>query len=543
MPKLLAHGTLARKALAVGVEKLANAVEPTLGPKGMNTIIDRPVGTPIITRDGVSISEEVELTDRFENMGAQVAREVSMQTNDIAGDGTTTSIVLANAMIQQGVKLADKGVKSVDMCKGINLGVERVDELLKKGASPCKDKKTITHVGNIAATDPELGSLVAKAYNAVGEDGIITTDYSVTTETSLEVVEGISFDRGYLSHHMVTDTERMMAVLEKPYIVMTDKKILDPEELAAARTIADEDGRSLMIIAEEVAPAVVVTLLGDGSAGKYLVVHPPEYGNWRKDMMEDIAIITGGKVIARDLGGDLSKITRAELGAADRVETVANFTTIIRGEGDREVVKARKAQVQRRLDNAPPNIEQDKLRERLSKFSGGTAVIMAGGVTPAAQKRTVQLIDDALNAVRVAAEQGVVPGGGVALAQIAPELDDLIKEHDGDIGKGIKLIQGVLTRPLERIAINCGVDPEKVIAKVKKSKEGVGFNGVTGDYVDMVKAGIIDPLLVTTSAISNAASIATLVLTTETLIGDFTEDEDPTSGYCRGGGSENLGRD
>ncbi len=543
MPKLLAHGSLARKALAIGVNKLANAVEPTLGPKGMNTIIDRPVGTPIITRDGVSISEEIELIDRFENLGAQVAREVSMQTNEIAGDGTTTSIVLANAMIQLGVKATDSGVKNVDMCAGIDKGVERVVELLKKSAKPCKDKKTIANVGNIAATDPELGALVAKAFNTVGKDGIITTDYSVTTETSVEIAEGMSFDRGYLSHHMVTDTEKMMAALQKPYIIMTDMKILDPEDLAAARAIADEDGRSLLIIAEEMSPAVVVTLLGDGAAGKYLVVHPPEYGNWRKDLLEDIAIITGGKVIARDLGGNLRNITRAELGAAERVETTSNFTTIIKGAGDKEVVKARKAQVQRRLDIAPPNIEQDKLKERLSKFSGGTAVIMAGGVTPAEQKRTVQLIDDALNAVRVASEEGVVAGGGVALAQIAPKLDPLISKHSGDVAKGIELIQTVLTKPLGRIAKNCGFDPKVVIKKVSKSKEGVGFNGATGDYEDMMEAGIIDPLLVTVSAIQNAASIATLVLTTETLIGDVTEEEDPTSGYALGGGSENLGRD
>ncbi len=542
MPKLLAHGSLARQALAVGVRKLADAVEPTLGPKGLNTIIDRPVGTPIITRDGVSISEEIELIDRFENLGAQVAREVSMQTNEIAGDGTTTSIVLANAMIQLGVEATDKGVKSVDMCAGINKGVAKVVELLTEAARPVKDKKTIGDVANIAATDRDLGKLVAKAFNTVGNEGIISTDYSVTTETSLDVVEGMSFDRGYLSHHMVTDTEKMEAVLKKPYILMTDQKILDPEDLVTARKLADEDGRSLLIIAEEMAPNVVVTLLGDETPGKYLVVHPPEYGNWRKDLLEDIAIITGGRVIARELGGDLRTISREDLGKAKRIVTSSTHTTLIKGEGDTKQIAARKAQVQRRLDNAPPNIEQDKLRERLSKFSGGTAVIMAGGVTPVEQKRTVQLIEDALNAVRVASEHGIVSGGGVAFAQIAPKLDKLINKHDGDVAKGIELVQSVLSRPLARIALNCGAEPNEVISEVVNGADDFGFNGATGDYTNMFEAGIVDPLLVSTSAIKNAASVATLILTTETLIGDVTEEEDPTSGYCLGGGSEKLGR-
>ena len=542
MPKLLAHGSLARQALAVGVRKLADAVEPTLGPKGLNTIIDRPVGTPIITRDGVSISEEIELIDRFENLGAQVAREVSMQTNEIAGDGTTTSIVLANAMIQLGVEATDKGVKSVDMCAGINKGVAKVVELLTEAARPVKDKKTIGDVANIAATDRDLGKLVAKAFNTVGNEGIISTDYSVTTETSLDVVEGMSFDRGYLSHHMVTDTEKMEAVLKKPYILMTDQKILDPEDLVTARKLADEDGRSLLIIAEEMAPNVVVTLLGDETPGKYLVVHPPEYGNWRKDLLEDIAIITGGRVIARELGGDLRTISREDLGKAKRIVTSSTHTTLIKGEGDPKQITARKAQVQRRLDNAPPNIEQDKLRERLSKFSGGTAVIMAGGVTPVEQKRTVQLIEDALNAVRVASEHGIVSGGGVAFAQIAPKLDKLINKNDGDVAKGIELVQSVLSRPLARIALNCGAEPNEVISEVVNGADDFGFNGATGDYTNMFEAGIVDPLLVSTSAIKNAASVATLILTTETLIGDVTEEEDPTSGYCLGGGSEKLGR-
>jgi chaperonin GroEL len=547
MPKLLLHGNDARKTLAIGVQKLAEAIEPTLGPKGMNTIIDRPIGTPVVTRDGVSISEEIELFDRFENMGAQVVREVSMQTNEIAGDGTTTSIVLANALIQLGVDACNKGVKAVDMCEGIEIGVSKVIELLQDVAKPANEKNVINNVANIAATKADLGALVADVFDKVGIDGIVTTDYSVTTETTIEVVEGMSFDRGYLSHHMVTDTETMEAVLKQPYIVMTDKKILVEDDLKAARQIADEDNRPLLIVAEEVSPEVVVSLLGDGAAGKYLIVHPPEYGNWRKDMMEDLAIITGGKVIARDLGGDLKSITRDELGTAEKVITSSSYTTIINGEGNAELITARKAQIQRRADVAPPNIEQDKLRERLSKFTGGTAIIFAGGVTPVEQKRTIQLIEDSMNAVRVAAEHGIVPGGGVALAQISSKFDGVIQEYEGDIAKGVELVKAVLTKPLSRIALNAGAEPNEIVKRVLESKDGQGFDassssGHLKECVDMFEAGIVDPLLVTTSAIKNAASVARLILSTETLVGDLAEDEDPTEGYALGGGSENLGR-
>ncbi len=544
MAKLLLHGSDARQALANGVKKLAAAVEPTLGPKGLNTIIDRPIGTPIITRDGVSIAEEIELFDRFENMGAQVAREVAMKTNEIAGDGTTTSIVLANAMIQLGVEATAQGSKAVDMCKGIDKGVKKVVSHLKKAARPVENKKTLSDIANIAATDAKLGELVAQAFNQVGTDGIIAAEFGVTTDTTLDVVEGMSFDRGYLSHHMVTDTEKMQANLKKPYIILTDLKITSPDQLNAARKIAGKEGRSLLIVAEEVAPEVVVTLLEADKPGTYLIVHPPEFGHWRKDMLEDLAILTGGKVIARDLGRKLEDITAADLGKAEQVEAGANYTTIINGGGKKDLIASRRVQVQKRLDNAPPNIEQDKLRERLAKLTGGTAILYAGGVTPAEQKRTIQLIEDSLNAVRVAADDGVVAGGGTALAQIAPKLDDLIKKNNDneDIARGIELVQSVLTRPLARITLNTGANSKDVIAKVMKADAGHGYNANTAAYEDLFDAGIIDPFLVTSSAIQNAASIAKLILTTETLVGDLAEDEDPTAGPALGGGSEKLGR-
>ena len=543
MPKLMLHSSDARRALARGVGRLAAAVEPTLGPRGMNAMIDRPVGTPMVTRDGVSIASEIELSDRFENMGAQIVREVSMQTNEIAGDGTTTAIVLANALVQHGIEANERGAKSVDLCKGIDLAVDKIVAALKAKAKPAKGKDALAAVATIAATDGNLGALVAEAYERVGTTGVITTEFSVTTETTLEVVEGMSFDRGYLSHHMVTDQEKMEAVLEQPLILMTDLKIRDPSALDAVRESADKAGRPLLIVAEEVAPEVVVTLLGKQGPGKYLVVHPPEYGHWRKAMMEDLAILTGGQVIARDLGGRIEDVTAEQLGSAERVRTSSGHTSIVRGAGDAAAIAARRAQVRRQYDIAPPNIEQDKLRERLAKLSGGTAVLYAGGVTPVEQKRTIQLIEDSLHAVRAAAEEGVVAGGGSALAQVAPVLDGVLDNTSGDVAEGVRLVKAVLSRPLWRIASNAGADPDAIVSEVTRVNGGYGYNASTGAYENMIDAGIIDPVRVTYTALRNAASVAKLILTTETLIGDLAEDEDdPTAGPALGGGAEKLGR-
>lgn len=542
MPKLLIHNADARRALARGVSQLAAAVEPTLGPKGMNAMIDRPIGTPVVTRDGVSIASEIELHDRFENMGAQVVREVSMQTNELAGDGTTTAIVLANGLVQRGIEAGERGAKSVDLVKGIDLAVAAVVEALRTSARPAKTNGYLAAVANIAATDRRLGALVASAYERVGAEGVITTDFSVTTETWLEVVEGMSFDRGYLSHHMVTDQERMEAVLEQPFLLLTDLKIKDPATLETARGIAERAGRPLLIVAEEVSPEVVVTLLGKQGAGRYLVVHPPEYGHWRKAMMEDLAILTGGRVIARDLGGRLEDVAETDLGTAERVVTSATHTAVIRGGGDAKVITARRAQVQRQHDLAPPNIEQDKLRERLAKLSGGTAVLFAGGATPVEQKRTIQLIEDSLAAVRAAAQDGVIAGGGVALAQIGPVLDELLTTTSGDVAEGVRLVKAVLSRPLWRIVSNAGGDPDAVVAEVSKVNGGYGYNAATGEFQNMYEAGIVDPVRVTCTALRNAASVANLILTTETLVSDLAENEDPTAGPARGGGAEHLGR-
>ncbi|MFA3920536.1 molecular chaperone GroEL [Ruegeria hyattellae] len=544
MAKLLIHNGTARSALAKGVSKLAAAVEPTLGPKGLNAMIDRPVGTPLVTRDGVSIASEIELSDRFENMGAQVVREVSMQTNEVAGDGTTTAIALANALIQKGVEITAQGVKPVDLCKGIDIAVEKIVEGLDGSSRSCDDNPAyLEAVARVSATDQELGSLVAEAFKRVGKEGVITADFAVTIDTSLEVVEGMSFDRGYISHHMVTDQDNMEAVLDNPLILMTDHKILHPVILANVRSIADQQNRPLLIVAEEIAPDVVVSLMNDCGAGKYLIVHPPEYGHWRAAMMDDLAILTGGEVLARDLGKKIENVTLAQLGGAQKVIVSSSLTSVLRGEGEPDAIRARRAQVQRQLDVAPPNIEQDKLRERVSKLSGGTAIIYAGGFTPVEQKRKIQLIEDSLCAVRAASEDGVVSGGGTALAQIGSVLDEVVSAYEGDVCKGVELVRSVLTKPVERIAANAGADPVSVVASVTSGQEGNGFDASIGEFRDMFEAGIIDPVRVTASALVNATSVATLILTTETLVGDLSEGEaDPTEGPALGGGAELLGR-
>jgi len=544
MAKILIHNANARRALARGVAKLAAAVEPTLGPKGLNAMIDRPVGTPIITRDGVSIASEIELPDRFENMGAQVVREVSMQTNEVAGDGTTTAIILANALIQQGVNITDDGAKPVDLCKGIDIAVEKIIAALAAQSRSCEDNPTfLESVACVSATDPDLGKLVAEAYRRVGKEGVISADFSVTIDTTLEVVEGMSFDRGYISHHMVTDRDKMEAVLDNPLILMTDQKIPKASMLDKARSIADAEDRPLLIIAEEISPDVVVTLMNGGGAGKYLIVHPPEYGHWRTASMDDLAILTGGEVLARDLGRQIEDVTLAQLGGAQKVVVSSASTSVLRGEGDKDVIRARRAQIQRQHDVAPPNIEQDKLRERLSKMSGGTAVIFAGGFTPVEQKRKIQLIEDSLCAVQAAAEDGVVAGGGTALAQIGSVLDDVEASSEGDVRKGIALVRSVLTRPVARIASNAGADANEIVAAVSSAADGHGYNAAAGEFQDMFASGIIDPVRVTASALVNATSVATLILTTETLVGDLSEGEiDPTEGPALGGGAELLGR-
>ncbi len=545
MPKMMLHDSAAREALGRGVSKLARAVSGTLGPSGMNAIIDRPIGTPIVSRDGVSIADEVELPDPFENMGAQIVREVARQTNEVAGDGTTTATVLADALVQQGLSALAAGANPVELVHGLEQAVLDTIESLKGEARPVNGGAGIRAVATIASNnDVALGNMVAEAFERAGAQGIVDVQFGISVETVLEVIEGMGFDRGYLSHHMVTDVEKMQVVLDNPLILMTDNKIQRPDDLAAAYALASKAGRPLMIIAEEVAPGCIVDLLARRERDKLGVaaIHPPEFGHWRKSMLEDIAIATGGKVVARDMGGSVDKVQMSDLGGARQIRISANRTLITGGHGEETTIAARREQVKRQYEAAPENIERDKFQERLAKLSGGTAVILAGGATPVEQKRRLQLIEDAINATRAAIEEGTVPGGGTALVRAAPKLDKLIGQLSGSKQQGAKLVQHALSRPLVKIASNSGLDGEAQVARVTRSSDGHGLDARTGEIVDLYEAGVIDPVRVSYSALRNAASVAGLILTAHTLIAKQPDDFDPTAGPALGGGAELFGR-
>ena len=539
VPKIMLHNAEARHALARGVPapgRRGRADARAQGPERD----DRPAGRHA---DDHPRRRQHRRRDRaagpFENMGAQVVREVSMQTNEVAGDGTTTAIVLANAMVQRGVEATEAGAKAVDLCRGIDLAVEAVVAALEgSGATRSRASRACGAVANIAATDAKLGALVAEAFARVGADGVITTEYGVTTETVLEVVEGMSFDRGYLSHHMVTDAEKMEVVLDNPLILMTDLKIKIGRRIGGGAAIAEEHQRPLLIIAEEMRRPKWWACFGKRGPQVRSPLHPPEYGHWRKAMLEDLAILTGGRVIARDLGGRIEDDPpRISAGRGRCASAIA--PSIIRGDGraraDRRPTRTGAAPVRRRARN----IEQDKLRERLAKLSGGTAVIQAGGVTPVEQKR-IQLIEDAMNATRAAAEEGVVAGGGISLMQTAPMLDRTIDKLEGDSKKGAQLVRQALSTPLALIIANSGRDSAKEIAGLANTRNGYGFDARSGHHVEMIKAGIVDPVKVCYSAVCNAGSVAALILTTQTLIAKKPDDYDVTAGPARGGGAERL---
>ena len=544
MPNIMLHDDEARQALGRGVAKMARAVRGTLGPRGMNAIIDRPIGTPIISRDGASIAAEIELEDPFENMGAQVLREVSKQTNEVAGDGTTTATVLADALVQDGLACLASGANPVELVEGLELAVAEVIAALKRSARPLSGGDELRAVAMVAANDDPTGLLVAEALERVGADGIVDVDYGSTVETLLDIVDGMAFDRGYLSHHMITDVEKMQVVLDNPYILMTDQRLLTQEELGAIIALVADSKRPLLVIAEEVAPVCVIGLLSwrDKGGSTVAAIHPPEYGHWRKAALEDLAILTGGRVIARDLGGTIAAVQLRDLGSARQVRISSNQTVVTAGGGDIAMIEARRQQVSRQYELAPENIERDKIKERLSKLSGGTAVLLAGGATPVEQKRRVHLIEDAINAARAAIAEGVVPGGGLALLRVASELDNLASSTEGHVQQGVKLLQRALHQPLHHIAANCGLDPKVALRKTLEGKGSFGLDARSGRFVDLVDAGIIDPVKVSYSAVRNAASVAGLILTTQTLIAKKPDLLDPTAGPATGGGAERLGR-
>ena len=545
MAKIMLHDEAAREALGRGVAKLARAVGGTLGPRGMNAVMDRPTGSPMVSRDGVTIADEIELECPFENMGAQILREVARQTNEVAGDGTTTATVLADALVQDGLKCLKKGANPVELVHGMELAVAATIEHLKKSARPLQGSVGRTAIASIAANDTALGEMVSEAFERAGPQGIVDVQYGIGVETILDVVEGMGFDRGYLSHHMVTDVEKMHVVLDNPYILMTDQKIQTPDQLAPVYKLIEKSGRPLLILAEELAPVCIVDLLSRREKTKHMVaaVYPPDFGHWRKAMLEDIAIMTGGKVIARDLGGKLEDVQLADLGGAAQIRISSDTTVITKGHGKPEKITARREQVKTQYDAAPENVERDKFNQRLAKLSGGTALILAGGATPVEQRRRAQLIEDSINATRAAIEEGVVPGGGVALLRAAPALDDLIESLEDSTRKGAELVQRALKRPLAKIAANCGLDGDKQAAKIAKSKNGMGLDARTGKEVDLIAAGVIDPVKVSYTALRNAASVAGLILTTQTLVAKKPDNFDPTAGPALGGGAERLGLD
>ncbi|QQO23829.1 chaperonin GroEL [Bradyrhizobium diazoefficiens] len=544
MAKIMLYDAEARAALARGVDQLARAVVGTLGPKGTNVIMDRPIGTPLVSRDGVSIAAEIELPCRFENLGAQVVREVSAQTSEIAGDGTTTATALANALVQDGVKLVEHKHKAVDVVAGLDHARDLVIKALREGSRPLRQGE-LRMVASVAATETSLGELIAQALDRVGIEGVVHVEYALPgSPTRLEVDEGLVLDRGFVSHHMATDSSSLAAELDNPAILLTDHKVPSAEPILRILDQLKESGRQLLLVADEIAPEVIAAVMQARLQGRGTVVaiNPPEFGHWRKAMMEDLAIMTGGRVIARDLGARIEEVTIADLGNATRARVSASATVILGGNGDKAAIDGRRQLVQKLLDEAPQNIERDKLADRLAKLTRGTALLLAGGATPVEQKRTAQLLEDGLNAARAARGEGVVAGGGTALAQVAARLDPLVDQEVDGAQAGAMLVRDAIKRPLAIIAGNAGQDGAMIVTRVVAEQPGTGFDARSGRFTDMFEAGVIDPVKVTCAALENAVSVAKLILTTHSLVVDLPEGVDPTAGAARGGGAEVYGR-
>lgn len=524
MAKEILFNEEARRALGRGVDQLANAVKVTLGPKGRNVVLDKKFGSPTITNDGVTIARDIELPDPFENMGAQLVKEVATKTNDVAGDGTTTATVLAQAMIQEGMRNVAAGANPMILKKGIETAVKTLVEEIKKRSIKVSGKSEIAQVASVSAADEEIGGLIAEAMEKVGNDGVITVEESKGLQTALNVVEGMQFDRGYISPYMVTDPDRMEAVMDNPYILITDRKISAIADMLPTLEKVVKVGKELLIIAEDVEGEALATLVVNRLRGtfKAVAVKAPGFGDRRKAMLEDIAILTGGTVITEDMGRKLDSVELTDLGTARQVRITKDETTIIDGVGDKDVIAKRISQIRAQVEETTSEFDREKLQERLAKLSGGVAVIEVGAATEVEMKDKKLRIEDALNATRAAVEEGIVAGGGTTFIDIIPALNTL--EATGDIQTGINLVKRAVEEPLRQIAYNAGLEGSVVVEKVKNTEAGVGFNALTEEYIDMVKAGIVDPAKVTRSALQNAASIASLVLTTETIVADKVEE-------------------
>ena len=524
MAKEILFNEDARRALGRGVDQLANAVKVTLGPKGRNVVLDKKFGSPTITNDGVTIARDIELPDPFENMGAQLVKEVATKTNDVAGDGTTTATVLAQAMIQEGMRNVAAGANPMILKKGIETAVKTLVEEIKKRSIKVSGKAEIAQVASVSAADEEIGGLIAEAMEKVGNDGVITVEESKGLQTALNVVEGMQFDRGYISPYMVTDPDRMEAVMDNPYILITDRKISAIADMLPTLEKVVKVGKELLIIAEDVEGEALATLVVNRLRGtfKAVAVKAPGFGDRRKAMLEDIAILTGGTVITEDMGRKLDSVELEDLGTARQVRITKDETTIIDGVGDKDVIAKRVSQIRAQVEETTSEFDREKLQERLAKLSGGVAVIEVGAATEVEMKDKKLRIEDALNATRAAVEEGIVAGGGTTFIDIIPALNTL--EATGDVQTGINLVKRAVEEPLRQIAYNAGLEGSVVVEKVKNTEAGVGFNALTEEYIDMVKAGIVDPAKVTRSALQNAASIASLVLTTETIVADKVDE-------------------
>ncbi len=526
MAKELKYGTEARTALGAGVDKLANTVRVTLGPKGRNVVLDKSYGTPLITNDGVTIAKEIELEDAFENMGAQLVKEVATKTNDVAGDGTTTATVLAQAMVQEGIKNLEAGANPIILRRGMKKATDKAVEAILAMSSKVKGKDQIAKVAAISAGDEEVGNMVADAMEKVSNDGVITIEESKTMQTELDLVEGMQFDRGYVSAYMCTDMDKMEAVLDDPYILITDKKISNIQEILPLLEQVVQSGARLLIIAEDIEGEALTTLIVNKLRGTFNVVavKAPGYGDRRKAMLEDIAILTGGQVISSELGLELKDTTLDQLGRAKSVKVQKENTVIVDGAGDKEAITSRVNQIRGQIEETTSEFDKEKLQERLAKLAGGVAVIRVGAATETEMKEAKLRMEDALNATRAAVEEGIIAGGGSAYIHASKEVAKLADTLDGDERTGAKVILKALEAPLYYIAANAGLEGAVIINKVKESAEGVGFNAATEEYVDMVEQGILDPVKVTRTALQNATSVASTLLTTESVVANIKED-------------------
>ena len=543
MAKDILHGIDARKAMEAGINKLADTVKVTLGPKGRNVVLERPYGSPLITNDGVSIAREIELEDKTENMGAQLLREVATKTNDVAGDGTTTATILAQAIVKEGLKNLAAGSNPMILQKGIKKAVDQTVESLKNASVKIDDKASIANVASISAGDKEIGALISDAMEKVGKDGVITVEESKSMGTTLEVVEGMQFDRGYVSSYMVTDSEKMIAELDNPYILITDKKITSIQDILPLLEQIVQSSRPLLIIAEDIEGEAMATLVVNKLRGTFncVAVKAPGFGDRRKDMLQDIAVLTGATVVSSDLGYELKDTTVDMLGTCQKVNVEKENTIIVKGAGDESKVNDRIKQLRAQYEESDSEFDREKLQERLAKLAGGVAVIQVGAATETELKEKKLRIEDALAATRAAVEEGIVSGGGVALLDTIEDVRPLLNEVEGDEKTGVSIVLRALEEPLRQIAENAGREGSVIVEKVMHSKRGEGYDALNNEFVDMIKAGIVDPTKVTRSALQNAASVASMILTTEATVADLPSKEDPMAGMGGAGAGMPMG--